>query len=316
MNLQRWIARREQSWKQLDNLLKQAESRKPLNADEIHQLASLYRSVSGDLARAKTQSAGNTTIQNLQLLTTRAYGQIYQGARHQEWRSLLDFYLWGFPAVVQRSRGYIALGTVLLVGMGIVSWWLAWTDPSFMNMLVPEHILTQVRDRGELWMGSIIGVEPLASTGILINNIVVSLGAAVGGITGGILTVRIMLFNGLVLGPITALVAQNNLAYPFWAFVFPHGSLELPAIFLSSGSGFLIARALLFPGQYRRVDALKIYGQQAIQLMFGVIPMLVVAGFIEGFFSPSPAVPSLLKYIVGTGLLIGLLAYLSRRKPA
>jgi uncharacterized membrane protein SpoIIM required for sporulation len=119
--------------------------------------------------------------------------------------------------------------------------------------------------------------------------------------------------NGLHIGAIATLVGQNNLAYPFWAFVFPHGSLELPAIFLSGGAGLLIARALLFPGRYRRTDALKLYGMKAAKLLFGIVPILLIAGTIEGFFSPNPIVPDILKYSVGIVLLLALVVYCSDR---
>ena len=90
--------------------------------------------------------------------------------------------------------------------------------------------------------------------------------------------------------------------------------MELPAIFFAGGAGFLIARAILFPGKYKRLDALKFYGSQAAQLVFGIVPMLMIAGIIEGFFSPNPSVPEPLKYLVGTGLLMTLIVYCSRRK--
>ncbi|NES67329.1 MAG: hypothetical protein F6K24_19845, partial [Okeania sp. SIO2D1] len=97
-------------------------------------------------------------------------------------------------------------------------------------------------------------------------------------------------------------------------FVFPHGALELPAIFLAGGAGLLIARAILFPGKYGRVDALKFYGFQAAQLVFGVVVLLVIAGIIEGFFSPSPLVPDIFKYIVGMGLFLFLYIYCIQKK--
>jgi len=317
MNLQRWIARRETSWKQLDALLKQVEKRglKSLRASEIQKLASLYRSVSADLARARTQGLGHLMVKNLQALTSRSYTQIYQGSRQQEWQAVWEFVLWGFPAAVRRSRYYIAFGTAILVGAGLLSFWVAWQDPAFMALVVPEELIAKVRDRQELRMGSIVGVEPFAASNIMINNIKVSFAALAGGMTAGIYTTFIMVLNGISLGAIAALVGQNNLAYPFWAFVFPHGALELPAIFFAAGAGFLIARGLLFPGKYRRIDALKVYGQQSAHLIFGIVPMLLMAGTIEGFFSPSPVVPSPLKYLAGIGLMMGLLAYLRRRKP-
>ncbi len=240
--------------------------------------ASLYRSVAADLARARTQQIGNTLIQSLQSLTTRAYTQIYQGSRRQEWQAILEFYRWGLPSVVQKTFAYIAAATALFLLGALVAWWYSWQNPSFMPLIIPENLITKVRDDHELWMGSIVGVEPLASSGIMINNLSVSFGAVAGGITAGLYTAYLMVFNGLLIGAVSTLVGQNNLAYPFWAFVFPHGSLELPAIFFAGGAGFLLARAILFPGKYRRGDALKFYGSQAVQLVFAIVPMLIIAG--------------------------------------
>lgn len=317
MNIQRWIARREPNWQRLDMLLRQVEKKglKSLQAAEIRELASLYRSVSADLARARTNQVGNVLVQDLQRLTSRSYSQIYQGSRRQEWQAVVEFCRWGFPAVVQETFAYTAVATgIFLLGV-LVAWWYSWQDPVFMSLIVPEELIVKVRDKGELWMGSIVGWEPLASSGIMINNLLVCFRAIAGGITAGAFTVFVLAFNGLLIGAIATLVGQNNLAYPFWAFVFPHGSLELPAIFLSGGAGLLIGRALLFPGKYTRVDALKFYGYKAAQIVFGIVPMLIVAGTIEGFFSPSPAVPDFLKYLFGIGLFALLVIYCSRKRP-
>jgi uncharacterized membrane protein SpoIIM required for sporulation len=318
MNIQRWIARREPNWKQLDALLKQVEKKglKSLRASEIRELASLYRSVSADLARARTNQVGNIIVQDLQRLTSRSYSQIYQGSRRQEWQEVVEFCRWGFPATVQETFGYIAVATAICLLGALIAWWFSWQDPVFMSLVVPESLIVKVRDRHELWMGSIVGVEPLASSNIMINNLKVSFAAIAGGITAGIYTVFILAFNGVHLGAIATLVGQNNLAYPFWAFVLPHGALELPAIFFAGGAGLLIARGILFPGKYTRVESLKFYGYKAAQLMFGIVPMLIIAGTIEGFFSPSPVIPEPVKYLAGLGLFTLLVIYCSGKKPA
>jgi uncharacterized membrane protein SpoIIM required for sporulation len=311
MNLKRWVARREPHWQRLDRLLSQAEKRglKSLSAAEIHDLASLYRSVSGDLARARTHAAGETLTRNLQSLTSRGYSQIYRGDRHQDWQAVRQFYRWGFPAAVRETGLEIAIATALLLGFGWLAWSLAWLDPQFMTLTVPPDLIEQVRDRGELWMGSIVGIEPLASSQIATNNLSVSFAAIGGGITAGLYTIFLMVYNGIHIGAIAALVAQYDLSYPFWAFVWPHGSLELPAIFFSGGAGLAIARGLLFPGAQRRAAALRIQGMKAARLTFGIVPMLLLAGAIEGFFSPNPYIPDAFKYLTGLGLLTLLIRY-------
>jgi uncharacterized membrane protein SpoIIM required for sporulation len=318
MNVKRWIARREPNWKQLDELLTRIEKRglRSLSTQEIKNLASLYRSVSADLARARTNQVqvGNTLVQDLQRLTSRGYSQIYQGSRKQDWKTAIDFYKWGLPATMRETFGYTAIATGIFCLGGLIAWWFSWRDPQFLEMIVPDHLIHTVRDEGKLWMGSILGVEPQAASQIMTNNLGVTFRAAAGGLTLGLLTIFLLFMNGLLIGGVGTLVGQNNLAFPFWAFVLPHGSLELPAIFFSGGAGLLIARGILFPGQYRRIDAIKVYSLKAAQLMFGVIPMLVVAGVIEGFFSPSPVVPNPLKYFAGIGIFIALVRYCGRQR--
>ena len=326
MNIQRWVARREASWRRLDSLLDRAEKQglDALKTEDIKTLASLYRSVSADLARARTHHVGDALVRDLQGLTARSYSQIYQGSRRQDWHTVVDFYRVGFPAAVRRSWGYIAIATALFVISGFVAWWYAWQDPSFMSLVLGPGFVAQVQESEELWTVSILGQEPIASSAIMINNIGVCFKAIFGGVAfflpqvpiitpPGAFTVFILVFNGLMIGSVATLVAQTDLAYDLWAFVFPHGSLELPAIFFAGGAGLLLARAILLPGKYRRLDALQVYGRQAAELIYGIVPMLIIAGVIEGFYSPSPWVPHLVKYATGTVLFCLLVTYCLHR---
>lgn len=326
MNVQRWVARREASWRQLERLLNQAEKQglKSLSSQQVRDLAGLYRSVSADLARARSYQVGNAIVQDLQQLTSRSYSQIYQGSRRQEWQALVAFYQYGFPATVQQNFRYIALATGLFLCGALVAWWYAWQDPQFMVLVLGQEFVESVKTSQELWTVSIMGVEPLASSSIMINNISVCLKAMVGGVAmviphgplilppGGF-TLYVLVMNGLMIGSVGVLVAQANLANDLWAFVCPHGALELPAIFMAGGAGLLLARAILLPGSYRRLDALRVYGLEAAKLVYGIVPMLVIAGLIEGFFSPQTWIPHGLKYLVGLALLVGLVLYCGRR---
>ena len=314
MNIKRWISTREENWQRLDSLLSKTERKrlKSLKSSEIRELASLYRSITADLARSRTYNVSYTLVQSLQLLATRAYAQIYQGSRKQEWEAVIHFYRWGFPAIVQQTFPYIITATGLFILGMLLGWWYSWQDPRFMSLLVPESLISQVRYRGELWMGSIVGMEPLASSNIMINNISVSFSAVAGGITGGLFTIYILVFNGLLIGSIATLVGENNLAYPFWAFVFPHGALELPAIFFAGAAGLLLGRGILLPGKYLRLEAIKYYSSLAAQLVFGIVPLLIIAGIIEGFFSPNPIIPDPVKYLVGLAIFILLVMYCKR----
>ena len=142
-----------------------------------------------------------------------------------------------------------------------------------MSLILGQDFIEEVKTSQELWTVSILGMEPVASSAIMVNNIAVSLRAMVGGIAmympevplitpPGAFTVFILFVNGLMIGSVGVLVAQANMAYDLWAFVFPHGALELPAIFMAGGAGLILARGILLPGRYHRRDALKIYASR------------------------------------------------------
>jgi uncharacterized membrane protein SpoIIM required for sporulation len=318
MNVQRWITGRAAKWQELEALLQRVEKQgiKSLTAAEIGNLASLYRSVAADLARAQTNQISPSIIQELQALTSRAYSQVYRGSHKQELAGLINFYAWELPRVIRETWVYTAIATGIFVLGGLIAWWCAWKDPNFMSLIAPPEMIEKVRDRHELWMGSILGQEPVAASQIMVNNMVVCFRAVAGGITAGLATIFVLFFNGLMIGGVAVLVHQNSLAFPFWAFVFPHGSLELPAIFLSGGAGLLIGKSIVWPGQYRRRDALKIYGAQAAQIIMGIVPMLFIAGTIEGFLSPQEVIPGVLKYLVGSVIFVFLILYCLRKPKA
>jgi uncharacterized membrane protein SpoIIM required for sporulation len=99
------------------------------------------------------------------------------------------------------------------------------------------------------------------------------------------------------------------MALQLWSFVAAHGVLELPAIFISGAAGLEIARGMLFPGLLPRRESLALAGGRAARLMMGIIPILVIAGLIEGFISPS-AIATPLKFLLAAVLFAALTTYL------
>jgi hypothetical protein len=60
------------------------------------------------------------------------------------------------------------------------------------------------------------------------------------------------------------------------------------------------------PGDLSRGDALKSRGMEAVRLIVGCVPLLVLAGTIEGFISPQPISPVIK---IGIGVLTGIALY-------
>jgi uncharacterized membrane protein SpoIIM required for sporulation len=178
-----------------------------------------------------------------------------------------------------------------------------------MHLFLGPRMMETIEQR-KMWTDSVLSVKPAASSKIMTNNITVSFLAFAYGITGGLGTVFLMLFNGVLMGVVGMACWLNNMSLSLWSFVAPHGVLELPAIFIAGGAGLRIAQGLLFPGVLSRRDSLARAGGEATRLLLGTVPVLVVAGCIEGFVSPSPSIPWQWKFMMAAATAVIFFSYL------
>jgi uncharacterized membrane protein SpoIIM required for sporulation len=307
----RWLEKRRPYWERLSVLLTQAGSGGVgrLSRAELRETALLYRQAASDLSTLRQDSTARAYAEHLNQLLARAHHIIYS-SRRSGFLKIFHFLRDEYPAIFQRQISFVLLSLVILLGGALLGSVLTVARPQFMRqMLGPEMVATI--ERHEMWTHSIVGVAPMMSSMIMTNNLSVCFIAFAGGITFGLLTVWSMFFNGLLLGVIGVACQQHGMSLDLWSFVASHGSLELPSIILSGAAGLRLGYGVLFPGLYGRRDSIARAGVEASRLVAGIIPLLVIAGTLEGFFSPSAA-PVWLKFTVGGSLFLLLMLWLFR----
>jgi uncharacterized membrane protein SpoIIM required for sporulation len=223
----------------------------------------------------------------------------------------VDFFARDFPALVRREWRALAIALLAAVLPGLWCGLMASADPAFLDAAGAPGLRERL-ERGELWVYRINPIKPAASSFIMTNNIAVSFSLFAMGLAFGAGTLVGLVNNGIHFGSIAAIVGQTRMAPEFWAFVAPHGALEIPAILLAGSAGLILGGALLFPGDLRRRDALVLRGAVAVRLVLGCVPILVLAGIIEAFVSPLPpaVLPLAVKFAAGAALFGLLLLYL------
>jgi uncharacterized membrane protein SpoIIM required for sporulation len=304
----RWLEKRKPYWARLEGLVQRSgRGVTALSHSELQELGLLYRQTASDLATVREDAASKQLAAYLNELLGRCHNLIYSGQK-QKVSGIVRFYRETYPRIFRETlpETLLAVGIFALTGLG--AWVVTIHDPGFAHRLLGPRMMESIEQR-KMWTDSVVTVKPLASSAIMTNNLTVAFTAFAMGITAGIGTIWMMIVNGLLLGVIGASTWRAGMALQLWSFVAPHGVLELPAIFIAGGAGLEIARGLLFPGLLARRDSLAMAGGRAAQLLLGTIPMLVVAGVIEAFFSPSGA-PVLLKFLLATVLFLALLSYL------
>ena len=306
----RWIEQRQQSWSRLDALTRQVESQslRALTGAELREFGLLYRQAAADLSAVRADRASGTLEEYLNGLLSRAHNRIYAGRRFG-FGSIVTFMLRDYPRIFRQQFRYVLASVLVFLGGVALGTLLALARPEFMHLFLGPAMVSTI-ERHEMWTHSIVSMKPQASSAILTNNIGVSFMAFAGGITAGLFTLYLMFFNGLDIGVIATACARAHMALDLFSFIAAHGALELPSIFIAGGAGLRLAAGLLFPGVLSRKDSLALGARDAIRLLAGVVPLLVVAGLLEAFLSPSGA-PMGVKFGVGAALFTGLCFWLA-----
>ena len=306
----RWLNKRRPYWERLTELLARAgrSGVRTLSHKELQELGLLYRQTASDLAAVREDPLEQGLARNLNQLLARAHNSLYAGRKHSS-AGILHFYAQDFPRTFRNTFRFTFAAFLLFLFSGLAGVFLCLHDAAFEKYLLPPSMLETI-DRHKMWTDSVLSMKPLASSAIMTNNISVCAFAFASGIFAGIGTIYSLILNGLLIGVIGVACFEGNMSNMLWSFVAPHGVLELPAIFISGGAGLILAKGFLFPGLLTRRESISRAGGQSACLMLGVIPILVVAGLIEGFLSPTK-LPPVLKYSFAAALFTLFAFYLA-----
>ena len=307
----RWLAKRKTYWARLELLVDRSNKGgiSALDHRELQELGLLYRQTASDLATVREDVTSNQLAFYLNQLLGRAHNLIYMGHK-QKISGLVRFYTQTYPQVFRETFRQTLLAFLIFAVTGVAGWAVTIHDPAFAHRLLGPHMMDTI-EKKEMWTDSIVTIKPLAASSIMTNNLSVSFTTFALGITAGIGTIWMMVVNGMLIGVIGAATWQAGMALQLWSFVAPHGVLELPAIFIAGGAGLEIARGMLFPGLLPRRESLARAGGRAARLVLGIVPMLIIAGIIEGFVSPS-GIARPLKFLLAGVLFAALTTYLVR----
>ncbi|HUQ42079.1 MAG TPA: stage II sporulation protein M [Candidatus Limnocylindrales bacterium] len=315
MTIDRFVEDRRVRWARLGQLVSDARGRvQRLTADDVLELGRLYRATTSDLAIARRDFPRDMATERLNDLVAAAHALVYSESPTSG-RRLRRFVFNELPATLRAQLPWTGAAFAVFIGFALATFLIGIAFPDVAQRALPEETRQQLAQR-QLWTEIPEGFRPIAGPLIIVNNVRVAVVLFAGGMTAGLLTTYALAANGAMLGTIFAVVQSYGLSGGLLAFIAGHGALELSAIFLSGGAGLRLAWAILRPGDHSRRDSLKLGAAQAARVLIFVIPVLGVAGLIEGFLSPSGA-PDAVKAAVGlaTGALMwGYIAFAGRPK--
>ncbi len=309
--MNRFITDHKDNWQRLEGLpsILESSSLKGLSRMEVREFGELYRRAATDLAIARAETRDPKLINYLNSLVIRAHGKIYR-AENQGASLIWDFFAKDFPRAFRRTWRYTALAFAVFMFFAVASFVLCYNDLNFADQLGLDGIQSAAQSNRQWWLRLNEGNQ-IGSSQILTNNILVSFMAFAYGAFFGIGTIYVLVQNGSSIGGVLGVCYKVNPEFgsSLVTFMVGHGVIELSCVFIAAGAGLLIGYSLINPGDLTRAQALKKNGIEAARLAIGCACLLVVAGIIEGFLSPS-SLPSFVKYATGISSGIALYSYL------
>ena len=283
-----------------------------LSEDEVRAFGQLYRGVTADLARARTYGASAGLLGTIQRWAGAGHNLLYR-ARGRVAVSIGHWVAVEFPRAVRRFHRQVLLAVLLLFGPMLASYSIVQDRPALGRALAGGLVwraeTSETDDPDARYLGDFDASRmPALATGIMTNNIQVTFIAFAGGLLAGLGTLYVLVVNGIFIGAAFGVYANQGILALIMAFVFPHGFIELAAICIAGGAGFGLGSAILMPGRRTRGEALRERGRAFLSLLAGAVLMLVVAGLVEGFYSPS-ALPDAAKFGFGISTAALLLVY-------
>jgi len=295
-----WIRSRDRQWAEWLTALQTRP--RGLSVGDAQRYIERYRTLAADLATSRRLlPQGSTTTLALESLYATAHAAIDRAPRHgvAVLRHLFAVRIPASIASLRRTILWIALLFALSAGAGL---WLISQYPELIGLVASPAMIEKV-EHGQLWTADILNVTPssVMSVRILSNNITVSIFAFCTGVFFGLGAFYVTALNGLMLGALFAFTHQHGLDGELAKFALAHGPVELSVMCIAAAAGSAIGEALIRPDAPTRRESFERAASRVGPALFACALLLIVCGFIEGFVSPNPRIPTGPRVIIGLG---------------
>lgn len=317
MNQDSFTAKYQSQWEEFEQWLASqdtsiAKNKRP-KYTRTRDIPHLYRQLCHHLSLAQSRNYSAHLIDYLNQLVLSGHQYLYQSGVNSRF-AIFSFLFDEFPRLIRTHWKLFLFSFVLLYGPMVGMTLAIQASPELVYSVMPPQQVSQFRQMYNP-KNRFIGRNRKSSDDFLMfgiyikNNIGIGFQTFAGGMLFGLGTLFFLIYNGLAIGAVTGHLVHIGFSQTFFAFAIGHGAFELNAIVISGMAGLNLALALISPGQLTRLEALKQASRVSMKMVYGVILMLVVAAFIEAFWSSKGAVAPEIKFAVGGLLWLFVLVY-------
>ena len=293
-------------WEEFESLISAKVKKDP------DQLADLFIQLTDDLSYAQTHYPKADITVYLNNLSTKVHQYIYRNRKERKNR-FVEFWKLELPKIFWEHRKEFRNALMFFVGACIIGAFSAANDDAFVRLILGDQYVNMTLSNIE--RGVPLGVYGKMAQAdmfvyITFNNIRVSFIAFAFGIIASIGTVFMLFQNGVMLGSFQYFFYSKGLLVTSLLTIWIHGTIEIISIVVAGGAGLIMGNSMLFPGTYTRMESLKKGALTGAKVVLGLVPMFILAGFLESYVTRLFGMPDFVKALIIFASLAFMIYYI------
>ena len=306
MKQERFVVLHGREWDILQSWLSALERqpKRTMRQEQALDFPRAYRRLCHHLALARGRGYSHEVTDRLQRLVQQGHLVLYRPPAPR-WHRVATFLVAGFPRLVRSKWRHMLAAAVLFYVPALVTLVLLQVRPELAHTVFSSAQLAQFEkmyDPANPHIGRSSGTDLQMFGFYVMNNVGIAFRTFASGLLFGVGAIYVLGANGVLIGGVAGHLTVIGYGGPFWRFVVGHSAFELSALVIAGGAGLQLGLTLLVPGRQRRAPALMAAGWIGAQLALGAFAMLLVAAFVEAYWSSIAALPDALKF--GSGALL------------
>lgn len=274
-----FLKQNEKKWLGYEEKLNKKEKVNPA------ELTEMFVEITDDLAYTNTNYPQSRTQTYVNNLASKVHHLVYKN-RKESGNRFVTFYVYELPMFFSKYHKQFLIAFLvfgLATFIGVIS---QIYDDGFVRTILGDGYVDSTIDR--IKNGNALGIygeenQFIMFVTITINNVKVSFMAFVFGLLTAFGTSFFLVFNGIMLGSFFAMFYQYNVLNDALKVVWIHGTLEISAIILAGCAGIVLGNSFIFPGTFTRLESFKQKAKDGIKIILGLVPVFIMAGFLESF---------------------------------
>jgi uncharacterized membrane protein SpoIIM required for sporulation len=281
-------------WKEFEQTLQSGLATNP------DQLADLFVQLTDDLSFSRTNYPDSRTTTYLNNLTAKVHQSIYRNKKENASR-FVTFWTHELPRLmytVQKQLFYAFVVFALSTLIGVVS---TIYDEDFPRLILGDAYVDMTIEnikKGDPMAVYKSSTEMEMFLQIPLHNMKVSINVFIVGLLTPVFTALMLLYNGVMLGSFQYFFYKYGVFKTSLLTIWIHGTLEISCIVIAGCAGWVMGNSFLFPGTYTRMESFKTGAKKGVKVCIGILPILLVAGFLESFVTRHTEFPDWLRLLI------------------